>query len=160
MRKAAPILAAISLSMCLGLPPQKASTATENSLNGSCSSTPSTIRQLGIVTADINDSDEFFRSAIRSRGQGRDYSQKIEDLLNQMTVEEKVDQMTQLTLAMIVSGHDQNIEVDSVKLQKAIGHYGIGSILNVYDQALTPDKWQDIGRSHRGHRQACSGRTG
>jgi len=94
--------------------------------------------------ADMNDSDEFFQRAIRSRGQGRDYSRKIEALLRQMTIEEKVGQMTQLTLAMIVSGHDQNIEIDPAKLQKAIGEYGVGSILNVYNQALTPDKWQDI----------------
>jgi beta-glucosidase len=96
------------------------------------------------VTADENDSDEFFQNAIRSRGRKHDYSQRIEALLKQMTVEEKVGQMTQLTLAMIVNGHDQNIEVDPAKLQKAIGQYGVGSIINVYDQALTPDKWQDI----------------
>jgi beta-glucosidase len=64
--------------------------------------------------------------------------------MRQMTVEEKVGQMTQLTLEMIVSGHDQTIQVDPAKLQKAIGKYGVGSILNVYNQALTPDKWQDV----------------
>ena len=30
------------------------------------------------------------------------------------------------------------------KLQKAIAKYGVGSILNCYNQALTPEKWQDI----------------
>src|SRR6266571_3737152 len=45
---------------------------------------------------------------------------------------------------MIVSGHDQSIQIDPAKLQKAIGQYGAGSILNCYDQALTPDKWQDL----------------
>jgi beta-glucosidase len=144
MRKAAPILAAIGLSICVGLSPQNANTASQNA-TGNTSFPPSTIPgQHGILTADVNDSDEFFQSAIRSRGQPRDYSQKIEALLKQMTVEEKVGQMTQLTLAMIVNGHDQNIDVDPVKLQKAVGQYGVGSILNVYDQALTPDKWQDI----------------
>ncbi len=61
-----------------------------------------------------------------------------------MTVEEKVGQMTQLTLEMIVSGHDQSVQIDPAKLQKAIGKYGVGSILNCYNQALTPGKWQDI----------------
>ncbi len=140
MRKAAPILTVISLSMCVSLPPQKVSTASQEPSTGN-SSLPSSIP---LVTADTTDSDEFFQRAIGSRGPGRDYSQKIEPLLKQMTVEEKVGQMTQLTLAMIVSGHDQNIEVDPAKLQKAIGQYGVGSILNVYNQALTPDKWQDI----------------
>ena len=79
MRKTAHVLAAISLSMCLGLSPQRASTAIENSLKGN-SLLPSSMPS---VTADINDSDEFFQSAIRSRGQQRDYSQKIEALLKQ-----------------------------------------------------------------------------
>src|SRR5712692_2082577 len=144
MKKAAPILAAIGLSMCLCLPLRKASTAGQDASIGNSSFASSIIPGLGTVTADVNDSDEFFQNALRSRGHGRDYSQKIEALLKQMTVEEKVGQMTQLTLAMIVNGHDQNIEIDPSKLQKAIGKYGVGSILNVYDQALKPDRWQDI----------------
>jgi beta-glucosidase len=100
--------------------------------------------QRGIVTSDVHDSDEFLQDAIRGRGPERDYSQKIESLLKQMTVKEKVGQMTQLTLEMIVSGHDQSIQIDPAKLQKAIGQYGVGSILNCYDQALTPDKWQGL----------------
>jgi beta-glucosidase len=144
MRKAALILAAIGLSICLSLSPQQANTASLNS-TGNPSLPPATIPgQRGLVTADSYDSDEFFQSAVRSRGQRRDYSQKIESLLKQMTVEEKVGQMTQLTLEMIVNGHDQNIKIDPAKLQKAVAQYGVGSILNCYDQALTPDKWQDI----------------
>jgi len=60
-----------------------------------------------------------------------------------MTLEEKVGQMTQLTLGIIVTGQDQNIQIDPAKLEKAIVKYGVGSILNVSDQALTPDKWHD-----------------
>jgi beta-glucosidase len=134
MRKTAPIMAAISLSMCLGLPPRGNPSAPSSRIPD----------QLGIATADINDSDEFFQKAVRARGQERDYSQKIEALLRQMTVEEKVGQMTQLTLGTIVNGHDQNIEIDPAKLKKAIRQYGVGSILNVYNQALTPDKWHDV----------------
>src|SRR5713226_930495 len=145
MKKVAPMLAAICLAVCLCLSPRKASTASQDTLIGNSSFPSSTIRDdREIVTADLNDSDVFFQSAIRAHGQGRDYSQKIEALLKQMTIEEKVGQMTQLTLEMIVNGHDQNIEIDPSKLQKAIGQYGVGSILNVHDQALTPDKWQDI----------------
>ncbi|HEY0431825.1 MAG TPA: glycoside hydrolase family 3 N-terminal domain-containing protein, partial [Pyrinomonadaceae bacterium] len=96
----------------------------------------------GPVTTDINDSDEFFQNAVRP-GPERDNSQKIEALLKRMTLEEKVGQMTQLTLGMIVSGQDQKIQIDPAKLEKAIVRYGVGSILNVSDQALTPDKWHD-----------------
>src|SRR5215510_10697498 len=92
---------------------------------------------------DVNDSDEFFQRAIRT-GRERDDAQKIEDLLKRMTLEEKVGQMTQLTIGMIVNGKDQDIKIDPAKLDKAIGKYGVGSILNVSDQALTLDTWHQI----------------
>lgn len=96
------------------------------------------------VSMDLPDSEEFLQRTIRDRGPERDHTQKIEALLKRMTLEEKVGQMTQLTLEMIVTGRDQNIKIDPVKLEKAIVRYGVGSILNVADQALTVDKWHEI----------------
>jgi beta-glucosidase len=103
-----------------------------------------TPRTADSVPADLTDSDEFFQMTIRAAGPERDYSQKIEDLLKRMTLEEKVGQMTQLTISMVCSGSDQSIKIDPAKLEKAIGKYGVGSILNVADQALTVDRWQDM----------------
>src|SRR5215475_9152159 len=85
---------------------------------------------------DLNDSDEFFQRNIPA-GRERDDKQRIEDLLKRMTLEEKVGQMTQLAIGMIVNGRDQDVKIDPAKLDKAIGKYGVGSILNVSDQALT-----------------------
>ncbi|HEX7294867.1 MAG TPA: glycoside hydrolase family 3 N-terminal domain-containing protein, partial [Pyrinomonadaceae bacterium] len=96
------------------------------------------------VSTETVDSDLFLQNTIRARGSERDYSQRIEALLKQMTLEEKVGQMTQLALEMVASGRDQTMQLDPAKLEKAINRYGVGSILNVYDQALTADKWQDI----------------
>jgi beta-glucosidase len=96
------------------------------------------------VATETIDSDLFLQNTIRARGTERDYSQRIEALLKQMTLEEKVGQMTQLALEMVASGRDQTMQLDPAKLEKAINRYGVGSILNVYDQALTADKWQDI----------------
>src|SRR3954451_1333870 len=89
------------------------------------------------------DSDEFFQRASRN-GPERDHSRKIEDLLKRMTLEEKVGQMTQLAIGAIASGQDQQIKVDPAKLENAIVKYGVGSILNVSDQALTIDHWRQI----------------
>jgi len=94
-------------------------------------------------SSDLVDSDEFFQRASRT-GPQRDYTQRIEDLLKRMTLEEKVGQMTQLAIGMIVSGRDQDVRIDPTKLDKAIVKYGVGSILNVSDQALTVDKWREI----------------
>ncbi|HEY0730656.1 MAG TPA: glycoside hydrolase family 3 N-terminal domain-containing protein [Pyrinomonadaceae bacterium] len=120
MRKVTRALGAVSLSLCFVLQPAFAQTSP------------------GVI-----DSDEFF---LRN-GQIRplpDHSQKIEALLKRMTIEEKVGQMTQLAIGMIASGADQNIKVDPAKLEKAIVKYGVGSILNVSDQALTLDHWHQI----------------
>ena len=95
------------------------------------------------TTSDLVDSDEFFQRASR-RGPERDYSQKIEALLARMTLEEKVGQMTQLALAMVITGSNQDAKIDQAKLEKAIVKYGAGSILNVSDQALTVDKWHEF----------------
>ena len=61
-----------------------------------------------------------------------------------MTLEEKVGQMTQLQIGMVTTGKDQEIQIDPAKLEKAVMKYGVGSILNVADQALTIDKWHEI----------------
>ena len=94
--------------------------------------------QTGLV-----DSDDFYQRNVR-RPRLPDYTQKIEDLLKRMTLEEKVGQMTQLAIGMIINGQDQNFTVDPTKLDKAIVKYGVGSILNVSDQALTMDRWHEV----------------
>jgi beta-glucosidase len=52
--------------------------------------------------------------------------------------------MTQLAIGAIAAGQDQQIKVDPAKLENAIVKYGVGSILNVSDQALTVDHWHQI----------------
>jgi beta-glucosidase len=120
MRTFARALWAVSLSLCFVLQPVLAQT------------------QPGVI-----DSDEFFRRTSPAPAL-RDHSQKIEELLKRMTLEEKVGQMTQLAIGMIASGSDQNIKVDPAKLEKAIAKYGVGSILNVSEQAVTIDHWHEI----------------
>src|SRR6476659_4141859 len=95
------------------------------------------------TSTDLLDSDEFFQRTTR-RAPDRDYTKQIDDLLARMTLEEKVGQMTQLALAMVISGRDQDAKIDQAKLEKAIVKYGVGSILNVSDQALTVDKWHEF----------------
>ncbi|HZN06105.1 MAG TPA: glycoside hydrolase family 3 N-terminal domain-containing protein [Pyrinomonadaceae bacterium] len=92
---------------------------------------------------DLLDSDDFYQRNLRS-GPERDNTQRIEDLLKRMTLEEKVGQMTQLAIGMIANGRDQEIQIDPAKLEKAISKYGVGSILNVSDQALTVERWHEI----------------
>src|SRR5436190_18139824 len=97
----------------------------------------------GFAQNDLVDSDTIFREVSR-RPIRKDNSARIEALLRRMTIEEKVGQMTQLTIDMVTRGKDQNVEIDAEKLQKAVVKYGVGSILNVTNQALTLDHWHRI----------------
>ena len=71
-------------------------------------------------------------------------SRRVRDLLSQMTLKEKVGQMTQLEIGMITDGQEGNLRVNPDKLRKAVNDYGVGSILNVKDIALPPAKWHEI----------------
>jgi beta-glucosidase len=146
MKKLTLALAVVTLSICFGLQAQKAEHSGTASAQQTTmkvgTATRLTSDDRGPVSADINDSDEFFQRAIKT-GPQRDYSEKVDALLKRMTLEEKVGQMTQLAIGMISKGRDQNIQIDSEKLDKAVVRYGVGSILNVSEQALTPDKWHD-----------------
>ncbi|ELS01405.1 beta-glucosidase-like glycosyl hydrolase [Xenococcus sp. PCC 7305] len=74
-------------------------------------------------------------------------AQKVEDLLAQMTLPEKVGQMTQITLQAVSKTEgklDQKYEVDLKKLREAIVKYHVGSILNVHSSALTLGEWQQL----------------
>jgi beta-glucosidase len=122
MRKILLALWAVSLSLCFALQP---------------------LITIKAQTSNLVDSDEFFQRASRN-GPERDHSRKIEDLLKRMTLEEKVGQMTQLSIDQVTSGKDQEIKVDPAKLERAIVKYGVGSVLNVADQALTVDHWHQI----------------
>jgi beta-glucosidase len=102
-----------------------------------------TLGAQGTAGSGVSDSDAFFQSATRPRP-ARDVSRRVEELLARMTLEEKIGQMTQLEIGMVSTGGDQTIQIDPAKLEKAVGRYGVGSILNVKDQALPLARWYDI----------------
>jgi beta-glucosidase len=68
--------------------------------------------------------------------------QKAETLLRQMTLDEKIGQMTQVTLGVV--GAPEDGVLDPAALTKAIQDYKVGSILNVTNHALTVDQWRHV----------------
>ena len=74
----------------------------------------------------------------------------IEALLKQMTIEEKVGQMSQIDLGVIAVGDICNLKspqtIDVEKLKIALGKYKIGSILNVGcgSGTIALDDWRKI----------------
>lgn len=96
-----------------------------------------------LAVRDVPDSDVFLQAALRQKP-ARDDTRRIEALLARMTLEEKVGQMTQLEIGMVTTGSNQTIQIDPAKLEKAVVKYGVGSILNVKDQALPVDYWHNL----------------
>lgn len=74
--------------------------------------------------------------------------QELEALLSEMTLKEKVGQMTQLNIDLISKGEVYDLqephEVDIEKLRKAVVEYGAGSILNVGGHAYSLAHWNEI----------------
>jgi beta-glucosidase len=81
-------------------------------------------------------------------GVNQDTEKKISELLAKMTLEEKVGQMTQITLDVICKGKpydtDKVMEIDPAKLDTAILKYKVGSILNTGTSTLSREEWHKI----------------
>ncbi len=68
---------------------------------------------------------------------------EIEDLLAQMSIEEKVGQMTQVTIDLILRD-GTTTAIDEARLRKAILEKHVGSILNVKEHAYTVEQWHQV----------------
>mgnify|MGYP003376339463 CR=1 FL=1 len=72
---------------------------------------------------------------------------KVKSLLSKMTLEEKVGQMTQVTIQAVSKTQgtkSQMHQLDDAKLEEAIKKYKVGSILNVYDVAYSKEYWHEM----------------
>lgn len=71
---------------------------------------------------------------------------KIDALLKQMTIEEKVGQMTQVAIDVVTQRGTvgRTHRIDPAKLEAAVSKYKVGSILNVNGEAYTVEHWQEI----------------
>src|SRR5216684_2994689 len=100
------------------------------------------------AASGIVDSQTFLHRNLPPAGPpAGNYAAAVEKLLARMTLKEKIGQMTQLEIGMITDGRGQDIRINPEKLHKAVGDYGVGSILNVNDEALPAAKWQEILRA-------------
>lgn len=66
---------------------------------------------------------------------------KIDQLISKMSIEEKVGQMTNLTLATIADEKDGTVILNQAKLNEAIQKYHIGSFQNVLTHAYSVQEW-------------------
>ena len=83
-------------------------------------------------------------TAIQAGQNDEEINKKVKALLKEMTLEEKIGQMTQVTFQVISVPEKDNkgFPVDMNKLETAIVDYHAGSILNTpYDKTQSLDTW-------------------
>jgi len=88
----------------------------------------------------LNTSKESAEHQIKTRD-------KVQELLSKMTLEEKIGQMTQVTLQAVSKTQgtrNSTHELDIQKLNEAITKFHVGSILNVYDVAHSIEYWHEV----------------
>ena len=75
-----------------------------------------------------------------------DLDRQLDDLLQQMSVAEKVGQMTQINLNLILEGGYDNTDgtIDPELLRLAVNEYKVGSILNAINNAYSLETWHGI----------------
>jgi len=67
-------------------------------------------------------------------------SERVDDLLKRMTIEEKIGQMTQINISVInTTGEQKDVMLDAEKARNAIKKHHIGSFLN--GEAVPPEQW-------------------
>jgi beta-glucosidase len=69
---------------------------------------------------------------------------KINELISKMNIEEKVGQMTNLTLATIAKEKDEPLTLDMEKLRNVVVKHHVGSIQNVINHAYSLSEWHTI----------------
>ncbi len=73
--------------------------------------------------------------------------EQVATLLAKMTLEEKVGQMTQVTIDVVANNHRASgawQHLDAAKLRTAVVKYNVGSLLNVMGSAYSLDNWHEI----------------
>jgi beta-glucosidase len=83
----------------------------------------------------------FFNISISFAQPGVDA--KVENLLSRMSLEEKVGQMTQLTIDKIIDQKNEPV-IDKIKINEILVKHHIGSILNVATHAYTIEEWHTL----------------
>ena len=84
---------------------------------------------------------------------------QVEKALSNLSLDEKIGQMCELTIDVITDGQSQDFRLNEEALQKVFGKYHVGSILNVpKGVAQKPEVWNTlIRRLNQLSMEACAG---
>ncbi len=85
--------------------------------------------------------------SVNAQESNKEIESKVKKLLSEMTLEEKIGQMTQIDFAVIAAPEKLNaaVPIDQAKLEDAVLTHHVGSILNVpYNKAQPIETWRKI----------------
>lgn len=68
---------------------------------------------------------------------------RIDKLMSKLTLEEKIGQMTELSLDVLGKGVGNDFQFDKERLSNAIAKYKVGSILNTPAVAMSKERWYE-----------------
>jgi beta-glucosidase len=86
-------------------------------------------------------------SLAAAAGAAAPLEQRVEALLKRMSIEEKVGQMTQVAIDVVLKKHAPDAarhEIDPARLDDAVLRHHVGSILNVAGRAYTVENWHEL----------------
>lgn len=81
---------------------------------------------------------QYFNSSAQS------VSSKIDALISKMTLEEKVGQMTNITIGRVASETGDKINIDADKLREVMINHKVGSFQNVMSHAYSLENWHEM----------------
>src|SRR5438132_12979082 len=84
--------------------------------------------------------------AALAQGAADPLRRRVDSVLARLTMEEKVGEMTQLTISAVTRGPARAgapMPLDSVKLENALLGRHVGALLNT-DAAMTPEQWREV----------------
>ena len=92
----------------------------------------------------------FLFSCVKN-GSDNEIDKRVSNILSNMTLEEKVGQMTQINLTVIAKGSNKwvssfPLEIDHKKAKKALVDYKVGSVLNTINN--TAQKPEAVSYTH------------
>lgn len=74
-----------------------------------------------------------------------DLEKQVAEILNSMSLEEKIGQMCELNVDMLLHRDSEGLDFDKAKLDEAFLKYKVGSVLNVpFSLCRTPEVWSNM----------------
>ncbi|ANW97258.1 glycosyl hydrolase [Wenyingzhuangia fucanilytica] len=104
------------------------------------------MKRIKTVVATLLTSVLLFSCKTKTTTQKNNIDNKVDSLLKIMSVEEKIGQMTQITLSTFLTTNtfDQHTKIPTKKIKEAIVDYKVGSVLNVISTAYDLPTWHNL----------------